>query len=463
MPFAGAEISEKKGACSDVTVDPGFIADIRTRGNTKTSEKLIKRASGLKIGTILTDKSIEESIAALYATELFHNVSITVDHNNTVNIIVKEKEFWCARLGLRFDRYHLGEVFIQPAYENLFGVGICTNLHLQYGPIREKYAYELKINRPFSRNWANYLSLQSYISRERIKDREEYKDTLVDTSSADTSIINNIYYDELTLRKIGFLAKLGTQIGRVVMLDGGIRFERFKVSKTEVSAFNDPLGTSFREGIRYVMLGLTIDDLDRFPFPQKGQRHYVRFGGASDIIGGTENFINIHTCLSSYFTIAKKHTLSPRIRFAWADQALPPVAQIYMGGIIPEEKYRDLRVYNYIPFIGLKNRAISGDIMLLFHGTYRFAITKKLFLSIIADWGYTWHNNSINDPEFDFNKKTLKYFAKHSPLGIGISVAYQTVFGPVKFSWGRVISGSLEKDFNTPEESRIYFSAGHDF
>lgn len=458
IPFYRIEILNSTNSGTQVKIDPGIIGGINIRGNDKTSDRLIRNASGLKIGKLLTKKSIEKAVAALYATNLFYNVNVTVDYDNTVNIIIKEKEYWRARLGLRFDEYHLGEAYIQPAYENLFGAGIGVTMHLQYGTIREKYALEWKLNSPFSRNWANYISFQSYVSRERIRDREEYTDTL-----ADSSIVNHIYYDELSLRKTGLLAKLGTQIGRVAMLDGGIRFERFKVSKSVKSAFNDPLGVSFREGIRYLMLRLTIDDLDRFPFPQKGQRHYIRFGGSSDAIGGTENFINIHTQLSSYFTIKDKHTLAPSVTFTWADQALPPVEQIYMGGMVPEEKYRDLRVYNYTPFIGLRNRAISGDIMLLFHGSYRFAITKKLFLCTLADWGYTWHNNGIDDPQFKLNRKTLKYFVRHAPLGIGICLAYQTVFGPIKFSWGRVVSGSLVEDFNIPEENNFYFSAGHDF
>ena len=459
MQFARAVISEYDSG-TIVTIDPGVIQKIVIEGNKRTSPRLIKTTSGIKKGSVLSQEMIKDAVAVLYATNLFHNVNIFVDSLLTVHIKVVEKEYWRSRVGLRFDEYHLLEGFLQPAYENLFGTAICASLHLQYGKKREKYAFELAADRPWSTNWANNISLQGYISRERVIEIDKEEKEIVDTIG-DTTFFTEIHYNEKSLLKTGALFVLGAQLGRVVMIDGSIRLERFRVEQTESGVF-DVLGP-FKKGIRFAKLRLTVDDLDRLPFPRKGQKHYISIGGASDIIGGTESFVDIRGSLQYYFTIRNRSTFSPRVMFSWANKSLPPVEQVYIGGALPEEKYRDVGVYYYIPFVGLRPRAISGDIMFLLHGLYRFAITKKFYLTALVDWGYAWdQDNSPDEPEFNFDTKTAKHFIDNAPVGVGLGLALQTPVGPIKLSWGRVIYGSLER-FGIDKENVIYFSAGYDF
>ncbi len=453
MPFAHVTVSESDSG-TIVTIDPGVIHEIVIEGNTKTSLRLIKTTSGLKRGSLLKSKKIEDAVSALYATNLFRTVNIFVDSLCTVHIKVVEKEYWRSRFGLRFDEYHLLEGYVQPAYENLFGTALCASLHLQYGKKREKYAFELAADRPWSINWANNISLQGYIARDRIIEIE--KKEVLEVIKNDSIWITNSEYNGKSLLKTGFLFMLGTQVGRVAMIDASIRLERFRLEETGSGVF-EALGP-FKKGIRFAKLRFTVDNLDRFPFPRKGQKHYISIGGATDIIGGTENFIAIQGQLQYYFTFLKRHTCSPLLMFTWADQSLPPVEQVYIGGALPEEKYRDLEVYHHIPFVGLKPRAISGDIMVLLHGQYRLAFTKRFFLITLADWGYTW-----NEPDFNFNRKTAQYFIDNALVGLGLGLGLETPVGPIKLSWGRVVRGSLKKDFDIDERNVIYFSAGHDF
>ncbi len=463
MDFARITITNMKNdPGTQVSIAPGIIKDIVIDGNTRTSSRLIKSTSGLRNGSLLNQEMIKDAVTALYATNLFHNVNITVDSLLVVYIKVIEKEYWRARLGLRFDEYHFLEGFVQPAYENLFGSAFCASVHLQYGKMREKYTFELEVNRPWSLKLANTICFQSYISRELIIEDEDstYLDTVFYDSVNNEYVVDEIIVpgDENTLRKIGLLGRLGMQLSNVVMLDGAIRFEKFRVTRSQKSAIENLLSPAFKLGIRYLMVRLTIDDLDRFPFPRKGQKHYISIGGATNVIGGTESFINLHGSLRYYFSFREKHTCSPNIVFAWANKPLPPVEQVYIGGSVPEEKYRDVGVYHYIPFIGVKPRAFSGDIMLLLQGLYRFSITKKIFLITLVDWGYTW-----NEPDFAFNRETATYFLNNALVGVGLGLALQTPVGPIKLSWGRIIHGALEKDFDITERNVIYFSAGYDF
>jgi predicted acylesterase/phospholipase RssA/outer membrane translocation and assembly module TamA len=449
---------------TSVTIKPGVVQQILVRGNTRTSQRLILTASNLFVGEVLTRQLIARTAISLYATNLFNAVNIEVNPDDTVVIVVEEKEYLRARLGIRFDEYHLGEVFLQPAYENLFGSGICLSLHLQYGLKREKYAFELAGSPLFSADWANNIRFQGYIARERIsKDSIVYREsTYFDTLSHDSALQKDTLYehDEMTLRKAGVLAMVGTQIGRSAMIDGGVRFERFKVSRSDVGAFEDPIGPTFRQGIRYLMVRLMVDDLDRFPFPTKGQKHYISIGGASDVIGGTESFVKVQGKLGYYFTIGKRHTLSPQLQFVWTNKSLQgvEVERVYLGGAMPEEKYRDIGVYNYIPFMGLRPRALSGDILFVIHAAYRFQIIKNLYSVFTLDWGKVW-----DKPEFILSQSSIRDFYDSAPLGLGMGLALKTPIGPISATWSRVIRGSGNEPFGFYKENVFYLSLGYDF
>jgi len=472
LPFAKTEITEKSRAGTCIEIEPGRIKNISIEGNRNTLPRLIQTTSGLREGQVLHPEDIQNAIELLYATNLFNTVTMYVDSLLSVHVKVMEKEYWRSRFGLRFDEYHLVEGYIEPAYENLLGTALCLSAHLQYGKKREKYALELTAHQPWSVHWANNICLQSYISRERIINIDKSSDTLItllDTipdTTFDTTYYTKIRYNETGLMKTGILFRIGGQLGRSAMIDAIIRLERFRLEQTDVGII-DALGPSFRNGIAFLKLRLMIDNLDRLPFPQKGQKHYISIGGASEIISGTENFITMHSQLQFYFTLRKKHTFSPLLMFCWADQNLPPVEKLWVGGSLPDEKYRDLGLYYYVPFIGLKPRAMSGDIVFLLHSLYRLAITKKFFLSVMADWGYAWNRNPVSETsKFNFDMATAKYFIEHAPVGVGAGLSLQTPVGPLSLSFGRVVHGASKDDkddFDIREENTVYFSAGYDF
>jgi predicted acylesterase/phospholipase RssA/outer membrane translocation and assembly module TamA len=461
--FAKAAVLKDAGR-SAVTIDPGVIHSIEVRGNRKTSTRLILSASNLVIGEVLTRSLVEKTIASLYATDLFNTVNIEVLPDNQVVLVVEEKEYLRMRVGARFDEYHFGEAYIQPAFENLFGSGMRCALHLQYGLRREKYAVELAGSPLFSADWANNIKIQAYIAREKItKDSINLHPVTVFDSSIEDSVpgVDTIYeHDEMTLRKAGILAMVGTQIGRSTMVDGGLRLERYKVTRSNTGAFEDPIGPTFKQGIRYLMLRLTVDNLDRFPFPQKGQKHYISVGGASDVIGGTESFLKVQGAMGFYGTLRKRHTLYPQCRFVWTNKPLHDVEveRVYVGGAMLEEKYRDIGVYNYIPFMGLRPRSLNGDILFLMHMTYRFLVIKNIYSLVCLDWGKVW-----DQPDFTFSSSTGRDFLDHAPLGLGVGVAWQTPVGPMHTMWSRIVRGTGKESVDIVKENVFYLSLGYDF
>ncbi len=457
--FGSFDVRSSGPSGTVVAVDPGIVREIRIEGNQKTSAGVLLAAIELESGAPLTPALMDQAVSTLYATDLFQTVNAEVDKDMVVRIIVEEKPYLRARVGLRFDEFHLGEGYIQPAYENLLGAGIGALAHLQFGVLREKYAVELQSNQSFTPWWASGLRIQGYISRERVITL----DTLYELrrESIDTTLSETIErYDEKSLRKAGVRFMIGTQLARVLMLDGGVRVERFKLRLSDESVFEDVDLGLFRKGITYLSVRLTVDNLDRWPFPLKGQKHYISVGGASDAIGGTESFLKSTGSLCSYFTLRGEHTFSTRFRYAWASRRLPEVERVYLGGALPEEKFRDIGVYEYVPFMGLPPRALSGDILLLAHAGYRRMIGKKFLTWVSLDWGHVW-----DQPILTPSGQLLREALKESPVGLGIGIGYQSVAGPIRFSWGRLlrVGDGLSDRFGIEDKNMLYFSAGYDF
>jgi predicted acylesterase/phospholipase RssA len=237
------------------------IKTITFTGNRKTSPRLVVAAAGIKPGDSFTSLLHQRAITSLYATDLFNNVNIDLDSNTAIHIMLNEKRYWRVRMGLRYDEFHLGEGYIQPAYENLFGRGVLARLHLQYGLRREKYAFEFQNNYLLNSNFASNAKLQTYFSTERI-----FADTIVIDSiggEPDTTL----WHTERNLQKSGVLCLTGIQIGRSTMLSSGVHLEFYKVRAGNTSVFQDVWGLKF---LPYALLRLTMDTMDKFPFPTTG-------------------------------------------------------------------------------------------------------------------------------------------------------------------------------------------------
>lgn len=432
----------------DSTVPPPpVINDLQLMGNNRTSDRILWNASGLKKGDTLSPVLVQKSISSLYATDLFENVNIDIDSSGTGRIMVEEKKYWRLRTGLRFDEFHLGEGYIEPAYENCFGMGVVALLHLQYGLRREKYTLEIINNHLFSRNFAYNLQMRLYSSKEKIQEIVE-----IDTFSSDSvSSIETTSLRLHTLRKSGLNFSLGTQLGRFTMLNAGMRLERFRLQLRDTDIFGDILGLSFRNTLPYFSLKLTMDSMDKYPFPTSGLRQYFSFGGANKAFGGRYSFIKCTGSIGQYFTFLDHHTVFPQFSFSWANAELPEVERAYIGGAIPEERYQELSVYNYIPFFGLPPRAMIGDMFGICHFEYRCEIKNNIFLHCLFDWGTTWDKKNGN----------YQKLIEDAPLGIGFGISYFSILGPVRFSYGQLLKNS--ERYLSEKSAFFYFSAGYDF
>ena len=453
-PFNTVGLLEQDSSRIIARAEPGTIRRIAITGNRKTTPGLVLTAAGIKPDLVLTQATVQKAITSLYATDLFNNVNIDFDTTRTVHIMVDEKKYWRVRMGLRYDEFHLGEGYLEPAYENLFGRDICALAHIQYGLRREKYALEFQGNHLFASNFANYEKLQTYLSTERIYLERQTVDTIPPTGPSDTSHDTTIttWLAEKTLSKAGVLALAGIQIGRTTMLSSGIHFEFYKVQSGNTSVFSNLWGLQF---LPYILLRLTMDSMDKFPFPESGNNNYLSIGAASTKLAAEKDFVKCDGSFGRYFTLARIHTFFPQIRFAWTSDSLPPVEQIYLGGMLPEESYKELDIYNSVPFIGMPARKLPGDIMAIAHLDYRLKVSKVFYITANIDWGYVWRFN-------DFSLNTAPdVFVKYAPLGLGAGMVLETFVGPLRFTYGRLVHDANK--LNIISDNELYLSLGHDF
>jgi len=432
------------------------VKSVRIFGNEKTSTSQTLTASGIKIGKPLDSAAVERAIRSLYATELFESVRVESALDDGVDIRVDEKKYWRVRGGLRYDEYQLGEGFIEPAYENLFGLGISAALHLQYGMRKEKYALGLSTNYLFTQNWALNYNAQIFTGRERIYSRDAY--TREPAAPDLTPLPDSVVIRDEVLGKGGVSFTVGSQIGKSVSIEAEAKLERFQLLQSNQSIFDNNMGLNFRNSMPYFLLRLNVDTRDAAPFTTNGWRHIITTGMAGDVLGlnGIEEFVKIDASFNRYFTLRKRHTVHLQSMIGWTNSTLPDVEKYYLGGAVPEQNYRDADIYNIIPFMGMKPRMVSADIFGLAHLEYRFRARRNLYLSAELDWARLWAYE-----EFVRQREAGDGFSPKSPLGAGVGVAYNTIFGPIRVSYGRLIQ--YRYDPEAISENVFYFSAGYDF
>jgi len=425
---------------------------VRIFGNEKTSANRMLTASGIKIGAPLDSAAAERAVRALYSTELFENVRLETAREDGVEIHVAEEKYWRVRGGLRYDEYHLGEGFIEPAYDNILGQGISAALHLQYGSRKEKYAMNLSTDILLTQNLAINCNTQVFTAREQIYSREP------DTTNPEKSYLRKIRDDVLGKSGVAFV--VGSQIGKSVSLEAGAKLEWFQLLQSNQNIFDNDLGFGFRKSLPYFLLRLTADTRDAAPFTTSGWRHTVTAGmagGRALGLGGIEEFRKIDGNFNRYVTFLTRHTLHGQAIAGYTDRTLPEVEKFYLGGAIPEQNYRDADIYNTIPFMGMKPRKMSADVFGLAHLEYRLKVRKNLYLSAMLDWARLWDYEEFIKEFISVNSG----LPSKNPLGAGMGIAYNTPLGPIRFSYGRLIQYRYDRE--AIPEHILYFSAGHDF
>lgn len=442
FPANGAVVLQKK--------KPHFpvIKKVEVKGNRRTKSSFIRQIAQIQPGDTLTSEKISTIIDYLYGTALFENVHIDVE-NDTLQIVVQEPPYWISDLGIRGDEYHAIEVFARPAYTNLFGTGTTAEAMFQYGVKRQKYGLALKGFAPINFRGGGSYAFSLHTSAEQVSNRE------LELSADSVSYVVN--YNEINLAKQTFEAQAGINIIHQIRLAGGLALESFSLSKS--SGITYP-GRG-NEKILALFASVLVDHLDKQNFPTKGGKHHIWLTGATDKAVSSSDFLTFYGYNKFIIPLHSKRRFVyiPTFYYSWADQPLPAVYKYYLGGARTSNFMNHTNVYKTIPFAGVEYNGIPADQLFLFNSTLRYGIPKpELYFSLYVDWGMSWDNES----DFDI-PDAIEQFFNEAPVGLELEAALQTFFGPIRFSWSKVVARSFSEEYNISSESQFHLSVGYNF
>ena len=412
-----------------IYVDEGIISQIEVQGNKTTNSSIVTRELKFSEGDFFKIKDIQEGLKNLRSTKLFNNIDIVVREDNGQNILiirVDEKPSRLLRISFRSDNEYRAQFGLDLRDENLFGTGTELGVVLFGGLDNRAYIIEQKANRIFN-TYFTYKINAFY----KFNDVRFYSDIPTD----DNSIFSRKEVGKYRQIFYGFSLGVGTQVGRFgnLIFEGKYQFDEIKNKENEPT-------TPYKTKVVSLKISTTIDTQDKYPFPERGVYFSGFYETAVSILGGQTGYSNLSFEYKNYFRLSPNHTLSPIIKFGFADKTLPLSQQYSLGG---QES-----------FFGMHDNEFRGRQIFLTSLMYRYKLPFIIFFDtyfkVRYDLGSTW------DQQEQIRFKDLRH-------GIGGALSFDTPIGPAEFAIGR--SFLLKKDLfqNTISWGDVlyYFSIGY--
>jgi len=387
----------------DIDIDEGIIKRIDVSNNIRSKDWLVRSYFPLTIDEPFSSRSASNGIDAIYSTDLYDRVSLTLMPNDSgavIDLSVLEKPAKQLRVGWRWDDEYQSEEFLELLDDNIFGAGIQALGHTGYAQDRQDYYSTLKVDRIFK----TYLTAQAKVFHNRLL-RPLYN-------------TEQIFTGERKEIKWGGSFKIGQQIARFGMVTGGISFEEIRYLENGVNMQ--------RFGQRSLHLESLVETFDRVPFPETGKRHIIAFQQSGKILGGDFLFTKFYSSLESYFPVNRRINYHPKVSIGVSSDALPPSEKFYIGGLYSLSGYSTYQ--------------LSGDKMILLNHELRVRLPIRLYAIARYDIGRVYSTSEV------FRLKNFRQ-------GFGASLAFDSPLGPFEFGYG-----VTNNDFD-----RFYFQAGFTF
>ena len=247
--------------------------------------------------------------------------------------------------------------------------------------------------------------------------REEYNFYTPD--HRDTSF----YFFERTTAELW----MGRGIRRWGALSWGVIYEDVRVG----GVLKDPIAHTTKVGARSM-----IDTKDNYPFPTSGIGINLRYEYALRSSVEGRAFNRLTGLADAYVPLSHRWVLHGRGDYAWNDRILPLWGQFQLGG---EES-----------LIGLHLAERYGNCRLSALGELRYDLISKFladaYVSALYTVGAVTQKSDPVPASDDYQH------------GVGVSVAFSTFVGPIRFTVGELLRSKFG-----PEDTRFYFNLGHEF
>jgi outer membrane protein insertion porin family len=153
-----------------------------------------------------------------------------------------------------------------------------------------------------------------------------------------------------------------------------------------------------------------VDNLDRYPFPEKGVTAHFYFDLASDVLGAEVRFNKAYFDWRGQIPVSGRIGIQPGFAMGASNVGLPPFERFRLGG--------NRNLYGY------HNDELEGDQLLRGNLGLRFRLPYRFYLAGRYDLGNVWA--TLEEIRFD----DLKH-------AFGLGISYDSPVGPVSVSYGQ--------------------------
>ncbi|MCG8531913.1 MAG: BamA/TamA family outer membrane protein, partial [Desulfovibrionales bacterium] len=370
-----------------ITINEGFLKDIKIMGNDKTRDYVIRRELDIKPGEVFNLNQVQLDLRNIYNLGLFEDVKPRIEQaqegSNEVNLVIEvdEKKTGNLNTGAGYSSKDGWFGYVEVAEQNLFGRAQRVGFKWEFGQVSN---YELSFYDPwaFGKEFSFGIDLYNTTSK-NVKDA--VKDSKYTKNSKGGSI----------------------QIGKPLAEDiTGLL--KFKYENTFTN-WDDPNIEDEKGDTRSLTLTTVRDTTDNPFAPTTGSKDIASIEYAGQILGGDYDFTKYRLEMRRYFPGFKDdHTWAFRLKGGLGTGDLPFHEEFKIGG------GETLRGYD--------SNSLSGDRMLLANAEYRFPIVKSLQGAVFVDAGNSW----VKDAELKF--EDLKF-------SVGAGVRMNTPIGQIRLDY----------------------------
>jgi outer membrane protein insertion porin family len=388
----------------DVTVPiveggPVYVERINIAGNTKSSEKVLRRELRVSEGELFTFQKLVRSRQRLFNLGYFDEVTVNTEQGSTpdkiiVNIDVKERATGIFSIGAGYSSLDSLFATLDVSQRNLFGRGQEVFLRFRIGAqsrlglvgFTEPYLFDIPLRAGFD-----------------IYDRERE-------------------YDDFTEERLGGDLRASYPLTEFMTLASVYRLEEVTISSISSTASQDlkeQEGTRLNSVIEFV---LSRDTRDNIFEPTRGSRNSVEFQFAG--LGGDTQFYKV-VAESSWFIPLPVFNLVWAVRGqagvvqGWGGQEVPIFERFFLGGATT---LRGQRTRSVAPKDD-QGETIGGTSELLFNTELLIPIFARFRLALFFDAGNAYGFGTKFDPT------DLRYAA-------GVGVRFFSPLGPMRLDLG---------------------------
>jgi outer membrane protein insertion porin family len=410
----------------DVTIPiveggPVYVERINISGNTKSSEKVLRRELRVAEGELFTFQKLTRSRQRLFNLGYFDEVNVTTEQGSTadrivVNISVKERATGTFSIGAGYSSVDSLFATVDVSQRNLFGRGQEAFLRFRIGSqsrlglvgFTEPYLFDIPLRAGFD-----------------IYDRERE-------------------YDDFTEERLGGDIRASYPLTEFLAISGIYRLEEVTVSNVAETAsqdLKDQEGTFLNSVVEFV---LSRDTRDNIFEPTRGSRNSLEFQFAG--LGGDTQFYKFVAETTWFFPL-------PVFNLVWAVRGLFGMVEGYGGQEVPIFERFFLGGATTLRGQGTREVApkdaageiIGGDKELLFSTELLIPVFPRFRLALFFDAGNAYGFGTEFDPT-------------NLRLGAGAGVRFFSPLGPLRLDLGYNIDREPgEKEF------QVHFTVGAPF